>query len=825
MAILLDPLPDGLRLSIDGDLQFDSRDERIYHESLILPGLALAARRVAGPLRALICGGGDGLCARELLKEPRVAAVDLVDYSDAVLALARDELADLNARSLHDPRVTVHVRDVWDFLRTDAAAQSYDLIICDLTVPQDVAGAALHSPDWYRLLAGRLAASGVLAINAVSPTASPEAYWAIAANLRAAGLAALPYRVALPSFTAQGYGPDWGFVLAAPAPIQAAELADDLPLAGPRHELHSPAHLRRLFQFPAAVAERRAVGPATPGVLLHYIRNGQGAGDAADCSWDALAHLADPWPAPGATAADGLLPADLRRELAGPARPAVDEAALLHRLLKLMPALDRAQTRDMLAAFLTAPARFLAAVDLPRLVARLLERAAELPRRLVRELRFLRQRLARREAHAEPEGLLHLGLRIVTIIVLVVMLAHIAMPDMVYGKGSSDGGAATAAHPMAYGAGNSSTYAPDAPIYATGGGYRSPTLGTQYSVDESGTLFPTRTYHFYSTSYYSRRYNGRRYYEDYDYGASPGEAASESVSSYRLTAETDVLPDGQVVISVTNGSYLLIGPDATTLTDAQTGAPLLFLASDPALRKRVANELDRQSRGLAQSAAAKQRWLTWIDWLEFSPWYGDDQRELANLQETTTRLAAALKNLGDVSDAPVISPPPMPGAIEVFSSVWMMPDGSALILEMADGSRAYMTGTQWYSDPELLTPRSTPYPAGARAVIVSDLQERVRNSAATLAALNMELSDLNTDNTQLQSDLSEYQGLMTSGTGLSENVDYGTEQITLSDALARTQNDLAVTKGRIEAVQAQIAGQPESDAAARRMITTLGGSP
>ena len=44
---------------MDGDLQFDSSDEAIYHESLALPALCLARQAKPNGLRVLICGGGD----------------------------------------------------------------------------------------------------------------------------------------------------------------------------------------------------------------------------------------------------------------------------------------------------------------------------------------------------------------------------------------------------------------------------------------------------------------------------------------------------------------------------------------------------------------------------------------------------------------------------------------------------------------------------------------------------------------------------------------------------------------------------------------------
>ena len=60
-----------LRLFLNGNLQFSSRDEYRYHEALVWPALG----RVANPRNVLILGGGDGLAAREVLRDARVARV------------------------------------------------------------------------------------------------------------------------------------------------------------------------------------------------------------------------------------------------------------------------------------------------------------------------------------------------------------------------------------------------------------------------------------------------------------------------------------------------------------------------------------------------------------------------------------------------------------------------------------------------------------------------------------------------------------------------------------------------------------------------------
>ena len=76
----------GLRLFLNGNLQFSSRDEYRYHEALVHPALAAhaAARRV------LVLGGGDGLAVREMLRYPAVESVTLVDLDPAMTRLFAD---------------------------------------------------------------------------------------------------------------------------------------------------------------------------------------------------------------------------------------------------------------------------------------------------------------------------------------------------------------------------------------------------------------------------------------------------------------------------------------------------------------------------------------------------------------------------------------------------------------------------------------------------------------------------------------------------------------------------------------------------------------
>ncbi len=116
----------GRCLFLDGWIQLAAVDEFVYHEHLVLPAL-LAHER---PERVLILGGGDGLAAREALRDPSVRQIVMVDLDAMVVAACRTHLKELQAGALDDPRVQVIIGDARDFLRNPGAR--FDVIIVDL---------------------------------------------------------------------------------------------------------------------------------------------------------------------------------------------------------------------------------------------------------------------------------------------------------------------------------------------------------------------------------------------------------------------------------------------------------------------------------------------------------------------------------------------------------------------------------------------------------------------------------------------------------------------------------------------------------------------
>ena len=191
-----------LRLFLDGDLQFSSVDEYRYSEALVHPAMAGRHEQV------LVLGGGDGLAAREVLRYPDVRSLTLVELDPAVVRLARDDarVADLNGRSLADPRVEIVTADAFDWLREGRGG--FDVIVADFPDPESTATAKLYSQEFYAMAASALSPSGRLVVQAGSPAFARQAFWCIDATVAAAGLDRVAYHVDVPSFG------DWGFVLA-----------------------------------------------------------------------------------------------------------------------------------------------------------------------------------------------------------------------------------------------------------------------------------------------------------------------------------------------------------------------------------------------------------------------------------------------------------------------------------------------------------------------------------------------------------------------------------------------------------------------------------
>ncbi len=303
--------PDDTRLYINGNLQFSSEDEAIYHELLVHPAMNLGPHG-----RVLILGGGDGMALREVLKYPDVTSVTLVDLDPAMIQLARTNplLTRLNQGSFSDARVTATVSGLTDTGETTDVVQTTDdrvrqakgtttygvrkvatvhvytvdafqfirahpgiwnTIFVDLPDPSTVELAKLYSQEFYGMVKGVLAPDGFMAVQSGSPYHARQAYVCILESIKAAGFSVLPYHANVPSFG------DWGWTLAWKSSLPDSVIRDRI--AGlqswpvPTRYLVDGASFTSTLSFGRGWLDDRNITPSTlmnPTILNYYVQEG-----------------------------------------------------------------------------------------------------------------------------------------------------------------------------------------------------------------------------------------------------------------------------------------------------------------------------------------------------------------------------------------------------------------------------------------------------------------------------------------------------------------------------------------------------------------------
>jgi spermidine synthase len=246
---------DDVRLFLNGNLQFSSRDEYRYHEALVHPALAT----LPGAKRVLILGGGDGLAAREVLKYPNVESITLVDLDARMTTLFRANrlLAAMNQGSLTSPKLKITNSDALIWLEKNPDV--FDLVLIDFPDPSNYSLGKLYSSAFYRLLEKHLSDRGLLVIQATSPFYARKSYWCIVATLEDAGLKAAPYHAYVPSFG------EWGYIIGGRRDYVPPQ---SFPVAT---RYLTPDTLKTMFDFPADMSRVPAeVNRLNNQVLVRY---------------------------------------------------------------------------------------------------------------------------------------------------------------------------------------------------------------------------------------------------------------------------------------------------------------------------------------------------------------------------------------------------------------------------------------------------------------------------------------------------------------------------------------------------------------------------
>jgi spermidine synthase len=201
--IVLTKSTDDIRLFLNGNLQFSSRDEYRYHEALVHPAIASLDK----PKRVLVLGGGDGLAVREILKYDTVTEITLVDLDPAITDLFKnhDLLAELNNFSLRSPKVKILNEDAFIWIKTNK--EKYDFIAIDFPDPSNFSVGKLYTNTFYKYIKNALTENGLGVIQSTSPYVAKKSFWCVDNTLKSVGFKTFPYHVYVPAFG------DWGYIM------------------------------------------------------------------------------------------------------------------------------------------------------------------------------------------------------------------------------------------------------------------------------------------------------------------------------------------------------------------------------------------------------------------------------------------------------------------------------------------------------------------------------------------------------------------------------------------------------------------------------------
>jgi len=152
---LVDIVPWGRCLVIDGLMQSTRCDEFVYHECLVHPVMLMHPY----PKTVYIGGGGEGSTAREVLRHFSVEKCVMVDIDEDVVRFCKEHLEE-NHKAFADPRLDCVIDDAKAWIeRSDL---KFDIIIMDLDDPLEGGPCyQLYTKEFYAMLRTKMNPGGI----------------------------------------------------------------------------------------------------------------------------------------------------------------------------------------------------------------------------------------------------------------------------------------------------------------------------------------------------------------------------------------------------------------------------------------------------------------------------------------------------------------------------------------------------------------------------------------------------------------------------------------------------------------------------------------
>jgi len=249
---VLDTVPFGRALILDGALQTTQMDEFIYHEMMVHPALISLAQ----PERVLIIGGGDGGCLRRAL-EHQLREVVHVELDEAVVEACRRYLPQVSSGAFDDPRLRLLFADGYQFV--EEAQEPFDAVIVDLTDPfPSGVSLRLFTSEFYQAVRRILKEEGLMVTQSSSPLLLMSELLRIYANLKAVFPLVRVCLAPVPSYP----GVLWSFTLASagndPLALDEATVSHRLEARGISCRYYSPQMHFASFVLPPFLADALA---------------------------------------------------------------------------------------------------------------------------------------------------------------------------------------------------------------------------------------------------------------------------------------------------------------------------------------------------------------------------------------------------------------------------------------------------------------------------------------------------------------------------------------------------------------------------------------
>lgn len=239
---VLDTVPFGRMLVLDGIVQTAVKDEFIYHEMIAHVPL----NTHPAPRRVLIIGGGDGGTLREVVKHPGVEKVTQVEIDERVVEASRRFLPELSC-GYDNPKAELIIGDGIKYVAEHRDA--FDVVIIDSTDPVGPA-VGLFSREFYRSLHACLRADGLFVAQTESPYFNTDLVARIQNDIAEIFGLARVYWACIPTYP----GGMWSFTLGSKKHDPLNVPLDGVPAYPTRY--YTPAIHRACFAMPRFLEER-----------------------------------------------------------------------------------------------------------------------------------------------------------------------------------------------------------------------------------------------------------------------------------------------------------------------------------------------------------------------------------------------------------------------------------------------------------------------------------------------------------------------------------------------------------------------------------------